>query len=312
MVKIFVGRLAESVTRDQLQKLFEKFGEVSDCDILRDYGFVHMADESHALKAIRELDRLELGGSRISVELSTSRSMKSCQLIVGNLPDGTSSHDVHRLFKKFGTVTLCRISGGQAMVHMRWASMAVQAIRNLNGETYKGCVLSVQFANSTNTSMVKNIKDDWYGTAPNQPNQPRSTSSVGPRYIQNDGIQPLTSTETSYTSVWNNFTNDPHSNHILSNGTGPDTNFHSGSPGSNQNNNLPNNGLMSVDPLSSIQNAIPIMKDTNMMGDQKSQGNTCEIIGNLSGDSPSHSTISSSRYLYFCLLTGIFTLFSLT
>jgi len=150
MVKIFVGRLSPSVTSTQLRELFEKYGTVSDCDILRDYGFVHMSDESDAHRAISALDKYDLCGSKLSVELSTSRSMKSCQLLVKNLPNAITSQDLHKLFKKFGTVTLCRIMGDHAVVHMRFPSMANNAVRNLSGETFRGNVLSVEFANNNN------------------------------------------------------------------------------------------------------------------------------------------------------------------
>lgn len=150
MVKIFVGRLSPAVTSLQLRELFENYGPVSDCDILRDYGFVHMSDESDAHRAINALDKYDLCGSKLSVELSTSRSMKSCQLIVKNLPGGINSQDLHKLFKKFGTVTLCRIMGDHAIVHMRFPSMANNAVRNLSGETFRGNVLSVEFANNNN------------------------------------------------------------------------------------------------------------------------------------------------------------------
>ena len=99
MVKIFVGRLAPSVSSTQLRQLFEKYGPVSDCDILRDYAFVHMSHESDALRAINALDKFEFCGSRLSVELSTSRSMKSCQLIVKNLPLGATNEDLHKLLR---------------------------------------------------------------------------------------------------------------------------------------------------------------------------------------------------------------------
>ena len=152
MVKIFVGRLAPCVSALQLRQLFEKFGSVSDCDILRDYGFVHMPQETEAQKAIKALDKYNFCGSRLSVELSTSRSMKSCQLIVKNLPRNISHDDLHKLFKKFGTVTLCKMNGESAVVHMRFPSMATNAVRCLSGETILGNVLSVEFATNTNHS----------------------------------------------------------------------------------------------------------------------------------------------------------------
>jgi len=52
MVKIFVGRLTEEVTKSEIEELFKSFGEVTDCSILKNYGFVHMADLEEAKAAI--------------------------------------------------------------------------------------------------------------------------------------------------------------------------------------------------------------------------------------------------------------------
>nr|CAB3267881.1 uncharacterized protein zf(c3h/c2h2)-1 [Phallusia mammillata] len=117
-----------------------------------------MSDESDAHRAISALDKYDLCGSKLSVELSTSRSMKSCQLIVKNLPGGINSQDLHKLFKKFGTVTLCRIMGDHAIVHMRFPSMANNAVRNLSGEIFRGNVLSVEFANNNNNKTTNTWK----------------------------------------------------------------------------------------------------------------------------------------------------------
>jgi len=38
--KIFVGRLAEGVSSDDIRALFRKFGAVTECDILSNFGFV--------------------------------------------------------------------------------------------------------------------------------------------------------------------------------------------------------------------------------------------------------------------------------
>ena len=152
MVKIFVGRLAPNVSSSQLRQLFEKYGPVFDCDILRDYGFVHMSKEADAQRAIQALDKFNFCGSRLSVELSTSRSMKSCQLVVKNLPKNVTLDDLHKLFKKYGTVTLCKINKDCANVHMRFPSMATAAVRNLNGEIYHGSALFVEFGSSSNSN----------------------------------------------------------------------------------------------------------------------------------------------------------------
>ena len=52
MVKIFVGRLSENVQKSELEELFKGFGEVTDCSVLKNYGFVHMANLDEAKAAI--------------------------------------------------------------------------------------------------------------------------------------------------------------------------------------------------------------------------------------------------------------------
>ena len=39
-VKIFIGNLSSDTTGDDLRPLFERYGRVSECDVVRNYGFV--------------------------------------------------------------------------------------------------------------------------------------------------------------------------------------------------------------------------------------------------------------------------------
>lgn len=76
MVKIFVGNLSQSTEREDIQMLFEKYGKVTECDVLKNYGFVHMASTDEADKAIQELDGTSVKGSRMRVEKSTGKSSR--------------------------------------------------------------------------------------------------------------------------------------------------------------------------------------------------------------------------------------------
>ncbi|XP_076350850.1 uncharacterized protein LOC143247138 isoform X2 [Tachypleus tridentatus] len=71
--KIFVGRLPDDCNSTELQGLFEKYGTVTECDVIRKYGFVHMSSPEEADTAIKELNNYNLRGSTISVEPSTSK-----------------------------------------------------------------------------------------------------------------------------------------------------------------------------------------------------------------------------------------------
>lgn len=72
--KIFVGRLNEGTSSDELRALFRKFGAVTECDVISNYGFVHMESEDEAKAAISALDGHSINGSRMTVELSTTNT----------------------------------------------------------------------------------------------------------------------------------------------------------------------------------------------------------------------------------------------
>ena len=72
-IKIYVGNVPLVARNSDLKELFEKFGKVLECDILKDFGFVHMDDTNDAKAAIAGLHDTLWKGSRIRVEISTSR-----------------------------------------------------------------------------------------------------------------------------------------------------------------------------------------------------------------------------------------------
>jgi len=39
-VKIFVGNLSSDTTVEDIQPMFESYGQVTECDVLRNFGFV--------------------------------------------------------------------------------------------------------------------------------------------------------------------------------------------------------------------------------------------------------------------------------
>lgn len=67
---VYVRNLPDSATEEQLQKLFERHGEVTKVVLpsskpgqaKRDFGFVHFTDRAHALKAIEKTEVYELEG----------------------------------------------------------------------------------------------------------------------------------------------------------------------------------------------------------------------------------------------------------
>lgn len=80
-MNIFVAKLSYQTREDQLQALFEKFGEVSSVKIIFDkyegrskgYGFVEMPNDDEANQAIEALNDSEIDGRRIVAKQSEPR-----------------------------------------------------------------------------------------------------------------------------------------------------------------------------------------------------------------------------------------------
>ncbi|HWP84852.1 MAG TPA: RNA-binding protein [Terriglobia bacterium] len=75
MKNLFVGNLNFQTTESELQSLFEPFGEITRVQIMTDrdtgrsrgFGFVEMASDEAAAKAIEALNGTELGGRALNV-----------------------------------------------------------------------------------------------------------------------------------------------------------------------------------------------------------------------------------------------------
>ncbi|CAL8089085.1 unnamed protein product [Calicophoron daubneyi] len=70
MVKLFVGNLNPQSKASDLRKKFEVYGKVTECDVVNNYGFVHMEKEADAEAALAGLQNSILDGVKINVERS--------------------------------------------------------------------------------------------------------------------------------------------------------------------------------------------------------------------------------------------------
>ena len=68
--KLYVGNLNYSVTGEQLQQLFSKYGEVKQVNIIegRGYGFVEMSSPAEAEKAKEALNGTDFEGRTMKVD----------------------------------------------------------------------------------------------------------------------------------------------------------------------------------------------------------------------------------------------------
>nr|XP_005497534.1 uncharacterized protein LOC102072864 [Zonotrichia albicollis] len=146
MVKLFIGNLPREATEQEIRSLFEQYGKVLECDIIKNYGFVHIEDRTAAEDAIRNLHHHKLHGVCINVEASKNKSKASTKLHVGNISPACTNLELRAKFEEYGPVIECDIVKDYAFVHMERAEDAVEAIRGLDntefqGELWGGCDL---------------------------------------------------------------------------------------------------------------------------------------------------------------------------
>lgn len=83
-MNIYVGNLPYSVRDQELRETFEAFGTVTAAEVIfdkrtrrsRGYGFVEMASDAEALRAIEALNGKELHGRELRVDASQPKSEK--------------------------------------------------------------------------------------------------------------------------------------------------------------------------------------------------------------------------------------------
>lgn len=84
-MNIFVAKLNFRTTAEELQALFEQFGEVSSAKVIFDketqrskgYGFVEMPDDQAAIQAIDALNESELDGRTIVVKKAHAKTERT-------------------------------------------------------------------------------------------------------------------------------------------------------------------------------------------------------------------------------------------
>ncbi|XP_017712697.1 RNA-binding protein 4 isoform X2 [Rhinopithecus roxellana] len=145
MVKLFIGNLPREATEQEIRSLFEQYGKVLECDIIKNYGFVHIEDKTAAEDAIRNLHHYKLHGVNINVEASKNKSKTSTKLHVGNISPTCTNKELRAKFEEYGPVIECDIVKDYAFVHMERAEDAVEAIRGLDNTEFQGSELCILY-----------------------------------------------------------------------------------------------------------------------------------------------------------------------
>ncbi|XP_069594727.1 RNA-binding protein 4B-like isoform X1 [Ranitomeya imitator] len=148
MVKLFIGNIPPEATPSELKALFEQYGKVTECDIITNYGFVHMEDKKSADEAVANLNQYKLHDVSINVEHSRGKPKASTKLHVSSISPDCTSDELREKFEEYGAVLECDIVKDFAFVHMEKAEEALEAIRNLNNYDFKGKRMHVQLSTS--------------------------------------------------------------------------------------------------------------------------------------------------------------------
>ncbi|XP_075693504.1 uncharacterized protein LOC142660665 isoform X2 [Rhinoderma darwinii] len=154
--KIFIGNVDDRTTQQELSELFEKFGTVVSCAVMKQYAFVHMRGTERAVKAIEELNGREIHGKKIVVELSKPRPQNTWKIFVGNVGIDCDAADLRTMFETYGKVMECDVVKDYAFVHMERESEAREAIDKLNGRDIRGKRINVEMSNKAHRPMSGN------------------------------------------------------------------------------------------------------------------------------------------------------------
>jgi len=154
-MKLYVGNLGVSgdIKSEDLRPLFEQFGQVSECECIKNYAFVHMDDADKADEAVRALNGTSVKGRNIKVEKSESRGPRkpSQKLFVGNLAEGTTNADLKELFARFAPVMEADVIRNYGFVHIdadAGKGKINEILRELNGYNLNGSQIRVQQSTS--------------------------------------------------------------------------------------------------------------------------------------------------------------------
>ncbi|PFH31944.1 RNA recognition motif-containing protein [Besnoitia besnoiti] len=182
-IKLFVGRVPQSMEDAALRPIFEEFGEVKEAVIIRDKAtgkhknsaFVKMGSIAAADAAIRGLNStriLEQSMGPITVKYATGEAEKlgfatsSCEpgqdqakLFIGSIPRTMTEDEVRQFFSTYGTVeevfvmkdNVQNTGKGCCFVKFAFKEEALHAVRTLSGKhTFDGCSrpVEVRFAES--------------------------------------------------------------------------------------------------------------------------------------------------------------------
>ncbi|RMB90537.1 hypothetical protein DUI87_33138 [Hirundo rustica rustica] len=138
MVKLFIGNLPREATEQEIRSLFEQYGKVLECDIIKNYGFVHIEDKTAAERtpsATCTTTSCTASASTWRPARTRARPPPSCTW--AHISPTCTNLELRAKFEEYGPVIECDIVKDYAFVHMERAEDAVEAIRGLDNTEFQ-------------------------------------------------------------------------------------------------------------------------------------------------------------------------------
>lgn len=182
---LYVGNLNSALEETRLMNIFQPFGQVVSCRIMRDlyshesrrFGFVSFSNVTEAQKAKESLNYKSIDGFeiRICFKRSPSDFKPEANVFIRNLPKATTTRELDEVCNQFGRTVSCSIrtdsagnSLGYGYAQFDDEAAARKAIDGLNVTDFKGTRLEAkQFVASKNRAVnktnvyIKNFPLKW-------------------------------------------------------------------------------------------------------------------------------------------------------
>ncbi|XP_036140621.1 protein split ends isoform X2 [Monomorium pharaonis] len=148
---LFIGNLEKDVTKSDIEKHFDSFGQIVDVEVKKQgavssYAFCQYSDITSVVKAMRSMDGEHLGANRI--KLGFGKSMPTTCVWVGGIGDCMSEKYLNMQFHQFGLITQVTIDRerGYALIFFDQISSAQAAVKEMRGVALRGRRLQIDFA----------------------------------------------------------------------------------------------------------------------------------------------------------------------
>ncbi|PIC49854.1 hypothetical protein B9Z55_008322 [Caenorhabditis nigoni] len=175
-IKMFVGQIPRQWNEVDCRRLFEQYGSVYSCNILRDKStqtskgccfvtFFHRKDAIEAQGALHNIKVIDGMHHPVQMKPADTENRNERKLFIGQLSKKHNEENLREIFSKFGLIEDCSVlrdndgkSRGCAFVTFTNRSCAVVATKEMHhSQTMEGCSapLVVKFADTQKDKDVK-------------------------------------------------------------------------------------------------------------------------------------------------------------